>query len=271
MFSPTRTKQNLDFATILWIINAPSAVQSGCLARQTVRCNPLVFHFNYQVMLETCAWYCSGYVTRSGTSQSQRLSQVWKFEAFSLSSGTDVLCAPYLFRTQKLRPLTLLMCECSEPLRQNTACRVRLNVNLNVTGFKIFGEFSGAYVTGDCAVTTGTERGQSLMWHGRAMLSVAFNTWKWFIDVENPASEETQCPAQSWTFWTSEVGIWFNLKSPLKASLETGQLGAEPCWVAILRHVRHVPCSIWIQGRVKCGFGCLRRFSHCRTCRSESS
>ena len=30
----------------------------------------------------------------------------------------------------------------------NTAFPVRLNVNLNVTGFKIFGEFSGAYVTG---------------------------------------------------------------------------------------------------------------------------
>ena len=38
-FSPTQTNQSLDFATILWIINAPSAVQSGCLARQTVRCN----------------------------------------------------------------------------------------------------------------------------------------------------------------------------------------------------------------------------------------
>ena len=30
-FYPTRTNQNLDFATILWIMNAPSAVQSGCL------------------------------------------------------------------------------------------------------------------------------------------------------------------------------------------------------------------------------------------------
>jgi len=44
----------------------------------------------------------------------RRADNVWTFEAFSLSSGSQVL----------------------------------LNVNLNVTGFKIFGEFSGAYVTG---------------------------------------------------------------------------------------------------------------------------
>jgi len=44
----------------------------------------------------------------------RRADNVWTFEAFSLSSGNQEL----------------------------------LNVNLNVTGFKIFGEFSGAYVTG---------------------------------------------------------------------------------------------------------------------------
>eukprot|EP00931_Biecheleriopsis_adriatica_P064212 TRINITY_DN39027_c0_g1_i1.p1 TRINITY_DN39027_c0_g1~~TRINITY_DN39027_c0_g1_i1.p1 ORF type:complete len:2314 (+),score=334.39 TRINITY_DN39027_c0_g1_i1:107-7048(+) len=44
----------------------------------------------------------------------RRADNVWTFEAFSLSTGTQV----------------------------------RLNANLNVTGFKIFGEFSGAFVTG---------------------------------------------------------------------------------------------------------------------------
>ncbi|CAK9029442.1 Pentatricopeptide repeat-containing protein [Durusdinium trenchii] len=60
-----------------------------------------------------------------------------------------------------------------------------LNVNLNVTGFKIFGEFSGAYVTGT---------------------------------VLSPLAQNV-------------VGIWFNLKSPLKASLETGQTSQMRLWL----------------------------------------
>jgi len=80
-----------------------------------------------------------------------RANNVWTFEAFSLSSGSSVL----------------------------------LNVNLNVTGFKIFGEFSGAYVTGT---------------------------------VLSPLAQNV-------------VGIWFNLKSPLKASLETGQTSQMKLWL----------------------------------------
>eukprot|EP00913_Durusdinium_trenchii_P001781 g1650.t2 len=80
-----------------------------------------------------------------------RQRNVWTFEALSLSSGSEVL----------------------------------LNVNLNVTGFKIFGEFSGAYVTGT---------------------------------VLSPLAQNV-------------VGIWFNLKSPLKASLETGQTSQMRLWL----------------------------------------
>jgi len=80
-----------------------------------------------------------------------RARNVWTFEAMSLSSGQEEL----------------------------------LNVNLNVTGFKIFGEFSGAYVTGT---------------------------------VLSPLAQNV-------------VGIWFNLKSPLKASLETGQTSQMRLWL----------------------------------------
>lgn len=58
-------------------------------------------------------------------------------------------------------------------------------MNLNVTGFKIFGEFSGAYVTGT---------------------------------VLSPLAQNV-------------VGIWFNLKSPLRASLETGQTSQMKLWL----------------------------------------
>lgn len=80
-----------------------------------------------------------------------RVNNIWTFEAFSLSTGEEQL----------------------------------LNVNLNVTGFKIFGEFSGAYVTGT---------------------------------VLSPLA-------------TNVVGIWLNLKSPLRASLDTGQTSQMRLWL----------------------------------------
>eukprot|EP00439_Symbiodinium_sp_Y106_P061713 s59_g9.t1 len=80
-----------------------------------------------------------------------RVNNIWTFEAFSLSTGQEQL----------------------------------LNVNLNVTGFKIFGEFSGAYVTGT---------------------------------VLSPLA-------------TNVVGIWLNLKSPLRASLDTGQTSQMRLWL----------------------------------------